>query len=252
MAVVKIGAVARRFGTSKTKPRIPANMRVYAIGDVHGRADLLRDLFVQIDADLLARPISYSVEILLGDYIDRGPESREVIQLLITRGRHHSMHCLAGNHEIFVSQFLNDPSVLSAWKHLGGLSTLASYGLAPSMNADPHEQRELAEAFRLTIPKTHLRFLDNLPVTYACGDFFFTHAGVRPGIALQQQSKRDLLLIREDFLLHEGDFGKIIVHGHTPVMEPDVRPNRINIDTGAFATGRLTCLVLESDQMTFV
>jgi serine/threonine protein phosphatase 1 len=227
-------------------------MRVYAIGDVHGQADLLRDVFMHIDADLLARPISRPVEVLLGDYIDRGPASREVIELLISRGGHQPMHCLAGNHEIFVSQFLKNPSVLSAWKQLGGLSTLTSYGLTPPMNASANEQRELAEAFRRAVPKEHLQFLDNLALTYVCGDFFFTHAGVRPGIPLRRQSKRDLLLIREDFLLHEEDFGKIIVHGHTPVIQPDVRPNRINIDTGAYATGRLTCLVLEADQMNFL
>jgi serine/threonine protein phosphatase 1 len=227
-------------------------MRIYAIGDIHGRADLLRDAFMHIDADLLARPVSRPIEVLLGDYIDRGPDSREVIELLIARGGQHAMQCLAGNHEMFVRQFLNNPSVLPAWKQLGGLSTLASYGLTAPMNASVNERRELAEAFRRVVPKNHLEFLDNLAFTYVCGDFFFAHAGVRPGIPLRRQSERDLLFIREDFLLCEEDFGKIIVHGHTPVIQPDVRPNRINIDTGAYATGRLTCLVLEADQMNFL
>ena len=120
------------------------------------------------------------------------------------------------------------------------------------MNASVNERRELAEAFRRVVPKNHLEFLDNLAFTYVCGDFFFAHAGVRPGMPLRRQSERDLLFIREDFLLCEEDFGKIIVHGHTPVIQPDVRPNRINIDTGAYATGRLTCLVLEADQMNFL
>ena len=227
-------------------------MRIYAVGDVHGRADLLGEMFGRIDAHLRAHPAAQAVQVFLGDYIDRGPHSREVLDLLIGRKRHHTMLYLKGNHETYVTQFLNDPSLLAEWQHYGGLPTLMSYGVTPSMNADTAEQGRLAEVLRAAIPDSHLHFLEGLALTYSCGDFFFTHAGVRPGIPLNQQSQQDLLLIRDEFLLHEETFGKVVVHGHTPVMEPDVRPNRINIDTGAYATGRLTCLMLEGDQIAFI
>jgi len=130
--------------------------------------------------------------------------------------------------------------------------TLVSYGVTPSISADEAEQRELAAAFDRALPHSHRRFLGNLKASFACGDYFFVHAGVRPGIPLSGQHEHDLLWIREDFLLHEESFEKIVIHGHTPVMEPDIRPNRINIDTGAYATGKLTCLVLEGGDMTFI
>jgi serine/threonine protein phosphatase 1 len=227
-------------------------MRIYAIGDVHGRADLLSELFIRIDSDLQNRPSPQPVEVLLGDYVDRGPNSRGVLDLLINRRRQHTTLCLSGNHESYVAEFLSDPSVLNSWRQFGGLNTLMSYGLTPSLNPTSAEHEELAEALRRAIPESHLKFLGSLPLTFTCGDFFFAHAGVRPGVPLKHQCERDLLLIREDFLLHEEDFGKMVVHGHTPVMEPEIRRNRINIDTGAYATGRLTCLVLEGDEISFL
>jgi serine/threonine protein phosphatase 1 len=236
----------------ETKPRIPNGMRVYAIGDVHGRVDLLNAAFERIDATLTAHPIKQSVQVFLGDYIDRGPNSREVIDALIARKKQHAVVCLKGNHESYAVQFLSDPSVLTEWRQFGGDSTLLSYEVKPSTRSDPQPPEVVAEAFSKALPSSHRRFLEGLGLSFTCGDFFFTHAGVRPGIPLGQQREHDLLWIREDFLLHEEDFGKIIVHGHTPAKEPDVRPNRINIDTGAYATGRLTCLVLQADRMVFI
>ena len=127
-----------------------------------------------------------------------------------------------------------------------------SYGLAPKIETDPRDQRKLAAELDRILPSSHREFLSGLKHYFICGDFFFVHAGVRPGIQLTKQSEEDLLWIREDFLISEDYFGKVIVHGHTPVPEPDIRPNRINIDTGAYATGRLTCLVLESDKLRFI
>ena len=124
-----------------------------------------------------------------------------------------------------------------------------SYGIKPSINADAPAQARLAVALGQALPESHRRFLDDLKTSFTCGDYFFVHAGVRPGIPLAKQREEDLLWIRQEFLLCEDDFGKIIVHGHTPVLQPDFHPNRINIDTGAYATGRLTCLVLETDKM---
>lgn len=238
----------------KAKPRIPERKRIYAVGDVHGRADLLAALFDQIDDDLRARPIAEPLEVFLGDYIDRGPSSRSVLDLLIARRKEHQLVLLMGNHELYASEVLNDPSVLLEWIKIGAVPTLLSYGVRPPGSANPHPQSlmEAAMAFRRALPDSHRHFLRSLALSFACGDFFFTHAGVRPGIPLQRQTQEDLLWIRDEFLLHEGDFGGFIVHGHTPTKEPDTRQNRINIDTGAYATGRLTCLVLEADQMTFL
>jgi serine/threonine protein phosphatase 1 len=236
----------------KSKPKTPDDTRIYAIGDVHGRADLLRQMFAAIDDSLANYPVKNAVQVLLGDYIDRGPDSRQVIELLIARAKQHAMLCLKGNHESVALQFLTEPAVLSDWRQAGGLNTLVSYGVTPDRRNDPEQQRTLAAAFRRALPDSHLRFLEQLPLSFSSGDFFFVHAGVRPGIPLAEQREQDLLWIRDDFLLHEEDFGKIIVHGHTPAREPEVRPNRINIDTGAYATGRLTCLILQGDQMAVI
>jgi serine/threonine protein phosphatase 1 len=222
---------------------------IYAIGDVHGRADLLVELFAAIDADLADRPPAADIlHVFLGDYIDRGPESRRTIDLVIARRRRHETVLLKGNHETFPAQFLSDP-MFGDWRHLGGLETLMSYGLRPTIDANPQEQRALARQFAAALPESHARFFSELKNSFCCGDFFFVHAGVKPGVPLERQREEDMLWIREDFLHHEEDFGKIIVHGHTPVRESDFYDNRINIDTGAYATGKLTCPVMERDQL---
>jgi serine/threonine protein phosphatase 1 len=236
----------------KTKPRVPANTRIYAVGDVHGCADLLAALLNRIDHDLKTRPIEHALQVFLGDYIDRGPDSRLVLDLLIERQRQHKTVFLKGNHEIYALSALTDPSVSAEWGRIGGIPTLVSYGVKPSGGTDRQSGEDIAQAFRKALPDSHRLFLEGLSLSFCCGDFFFTHAGVRPGVPLQKQLADDLLWIRDDFLLHEGDFGMVVVHGHTPAMEPDIRKNRINIDTGAYATGRLTCLVLEEEQIAFL
>jgi len=241
-------------------PRIPNGVRVYAVGDVHGRADLLGQVFKGIDADFAQAPLPHRIEVFLGDYVDRGPASRQVLELLIERGRTHPIErgrthrtvFLKGNHETLLLNFHANPSTLGSWQQLGGLETLMSYGLTPSAKSDPRTQAELASAFDKALPPSHRRFLNDLKTSFTCGDYFFVHAGVRPDVALDKQSEEDLLWIRQDFLLCEKNFGKIIVHGHTPVPQPEIRSNRINIDTGAYATGRLTCLVLEADKMRLI
>ncbi|HLN09425.1 MAG TPA: metallophosphoesterase family protein [Xanthobacteraceae bacterium] len=232
--------------------RVPDGIRVYAVGDVHGRADLLDQVFERIDADLAAVPAPQAIQVMLGDYIDRGPSSRAVLDRLIARGRGRHLVCLKGNHEIFVADFLADPALLEEWRRFGGLETLMSYGLTPSMKGGAAEQASLAAALEQALPAEHREFLVALSPSFACGDFFFVHAGVRPRVPLERQAEHDLLWIREDFLLHEDEFEKVVVHGHTPVEQPDIRPNRINIDTGAFATGRLTCLRIEAGELTFI
>jgi serine/threonine protein phosphatase 1 len=236
----------------KATPRIPDGVRLYAIGDVHGRADLLVQLFARIEADIMAHPASEVIEVLLGDYVDRGPQSRDVLDILVSRSPGHRVVYLKGNHETYITDFLRDPAMLGQWRYFGGLETLISYGVMPSISADEQGQRETAAAFARALPESHRSFLAGLKGSFECGDYFFTHAGVRPGVPLSDQNEQDLLLIREDFLLHEEEFGKIIVHGHTPVAKPDIRPNRINIDTGAYATGLLTCLVLQGESTAFI
>jgi serine/threonine protein phosphatase 1 len=226
---------------------MPAGVRIYAIGDVHGRADLLRHVFAMIDEDLRARPTPRAIQVTLGDYIDRGPDSREVIDLLIARAKQHEMVHLKGNHETYVPAFLADPDMLQRWQTLGGLQTLLSYGIRPSINPSAGERIALARQFRALLPPAHVAFFDTLRLAFAFGDYLFVHAGIRPGIPLELQQEDDLIWIRNEFLQSNDDFGAVVVHGHTPMPEPEIRHNRINIDTGAYATGRLSCLLIESD-----
>jgi len=237
---------------SRNKPRVPDGVRVYAIGDIHGCADLLDQTLGRIDLDLTRNPVATNFQIFLGDYIDRGPASREVVDRLVVRHRLHPTIFLKGNHETYVTSLANNPSILEDWQRFGGFETLMSYGIVPDVNSGGSSKTQLAAAFGRVLPASHRHFFNNLTLSFTCGDFFFVHAGVRPGITLADQSEQDLLWIRQDFLCYEEKFSKVIVHGHTPVLEPDIRPNRINIDTGAYATGRLTCLRLQNDSIDFV
>ena len=218
---------------------------IYAVGDIHGHADLLSEICARIDADIRKFRLARPIQVFLGDYIDRGPDSRDVIAMLDQRRRNRSMVCLLGNHEACLLEFLVNPDMLAQWRQFGGLQTLMSYGLTPSPNPDAEERRALAQALVHQMPPAHLAFLRSLPICYVHSRYFFVHAGVRPGIALNQQRREDLLWIRDDFLMSEDDFGKVVVHGHTPVHEAELLHNRINVDTGAYATGRLTCVKLE-------
>lgn len=237
----------------RSKPRqgasLPDGVRIYAVGDVHGRLDLLDELLDRIDRHRRVYPIARPVQVFVGDYIDRGPASAQVLDRLIAWSADNETVCLKGNHDTFIFEFLRRPAVLRDWSAIGGLETLRSYALKPMLNPDSASQKELSVALRMGLPKAHRTFLGSLQISFSCGRYFFVHAGVRPGIPLQKQSEEDLLWIRDEFLLHEQPFEKIIVHGHTPVRDIDVRPNRINIDTGAFATGKLSCLIFEQDSI---
>lgn len=230
-------------------PRLPEGIRIYAFGDIHGRSDLLKEMFAVIDADIAQNPVNRPIEVFLGDYIDRGPDSAHTLDLLIERGLHRETVFLKGNHEAFLLEVLRDPTKLEDWRQFGGLQTLMSYGVQPTLNPDSVEQADLIRALAEVMPGDHLRFLEGLKLTFVCGDFFFVHAGVRPGIPLKEQQESDLLWIRNEFLDSDENFGKFIVHGHTPVQKPDIRPNRINIDTGAYATGNLTLLTIQGSRM---
>jgi serine/threonine protein phosphatase 1 len=231
------------------KPRLPDGTRIYAMGDIHGRADLLQEMLTVIDADIARNPADHPIEVFLGDYIDRGPSSDQTVDLLIERAQSRKTVFLKGNHEAFLLEVLRDPRKLEDWRQFGGLQTLMSYGIQPPLNPNVAEQNNLIQSLRETMPKSHLKFFESLRPSFTCGDFFFVHAGVRPGIPLREQQENDLLWIRNEFLDSDENFGKFIVHGHTPVLKPDIRPNRINIDTGAYATGNLTLLTIQGSSM---
>jgi serine/threonine protein phosphatase 1 len=219
---------------------------VYVIGDIHGRADLLDRQRALIDADFAAKRAAIVHLVYLGDYVDRGPDSFGVLERL-TQGARDFVHVtlLRGNHEEMLLRFLEDPAVGPAWRQLGGLETLLSYGVDVGRVLKDSGYSGLSEKFGENLPLHHRNLLAQLQSSLAIGDYFFCHAGVRPGIPLEEQQQRDLLWIRDPFLDATEDFGKVIVHGHSPVDSPVFRGNRINIDTGAYATGKLTCLVLE-------
>jgi serine/threonine protein phosphatase 1 len=234
------------------RPLVPAGLRIYAIGDIHGRLDLLNKLLALIQSDIARRPVRKPVCVFLGDYIDRGPSSRATIDRLIEYRETNKCIFLKGNHESIAVKCLSDRNLFEQWLRLGGLETLISYGLSPESLASGKQIAELQSAFHNALPRAHFRFFSDLQSLHSSGDFFFVHAGVRPSVELSRQKESDLLWIRDEFLSSTRDFGKIVVHGHTPSSEIEVGPNRINIDTGAFATGRLTCLVLEDQLLSII
>ncbi len=228
-----------------TTPFLPEGLRIYAVGDVHGRLDLLQEMAAKIRQDLEATPAAQSLEIYLGDYVDRGPQSRQVIDWLMDAPPSAERRiCLMGNHEeMFLNAVAESASqeALSNWLFNGGDATLVSYGI-DALPVSPTVQQA---AFVSTIPERHLTFLRNLPRRVDFGSYLFVHAGINPERPLDDQDPQDLVWIREPFHSSTVDFRRIVVHGHTPVPAPDIRPNRINIDTGAVFTGRLTCAALE-------
>jgi len=226
--------------------------RLYVIGDIHGRSDLLDHMVAAIKRDLGPHPSDESLTVTLGDYVDRGPDSRGVIERLMRNPFSMPYVALRGNHEQLFVSFLTTPSVGPTWRELGGLETLHSYGVAVGSWMMGKSFEEAAQAFRAAVPESHLKFLLSLKNSLTVGNYFICHAGVRPGVPLDRQQAEDLLWIREGFLASKKSFGKIVVHGHTPCEQPEILPNRINVDTGAYATGRLTCLVAEAKGQRFL
>lgn len=228
--------------------RLPPGLRVYAIGDIHGRVDLLDQLHGLIEADL--DPASEygvpekTVIVYLGDYIDRGPDSHAVIERL-TRPRFPGVETvtLLGNHEAMLLEFLEAPYGAALWLANGGDATLRSYKVKIPGSFD--EFLLTQRALLGVLPRHHKQFLLGLPVQVQYGDYLFVHAGIKPGLPLDRQSREHMIWIRSAFLDSESDHGMIVVHGHTIVHEVEWRPNRIGVDTGAYTTGRLTALVLD-------
>ncbi len=236
--------------TPRPPSAVPAGTRVYAVGDIHGRADLLEALLEQIEADAARHPEAVKRLIYLGDYVDRGPASSAVIDMVLHDGPPgFEVVPLMGNHEEMMLRFLEDIAVGRTWMMNGGDATLLSYGVEPpSMFAGTPLVRHAQQQFAERLPARHKTFLDGLALSHTQGDYLFVHAGVRPGVPLDEQRAEDLLWIRDEFLDSDRDFGKVVVHGHSITLDPDFRPNRIGIDTGAYRSHQLTCLVLEGTE----
>ena len=233
--------------------RTPPDTRIYAIGDVHGRLDLLDGLLRDIAQDSENAP-KRRVLVTLGDLVDRGADSAGVVERLLNLHAEppfdaFELHFLMGNHDALMARFLdgaNDADA-SLWLSNGGTETLAGYGVDTGLDfAALHSEAHAR------IPQTHRNFIHGLGLSHREGDYLFVHAGIRPGIALTRQVPDDLMWIREEFLQSNADFGCVVVHGHTPLPVPEVRPNRIGIDTKAWLSGTLTCAVLQDTGLHFL
>ncbi len=226
---------------------LPPGQRVYAVGDIHGRLDRLVALHEIIAEDIAARPVAHTTLIHLGDYVDRGADSAQVVDWLINQPPvpADAIVNLMGNHEFMMLSAIAgvDKEAPGQWMINGGADSLLSWGI--SRTVPPAE-------WASRIPRQHLIFLRDLGISRHIGPYLFVHAGIRPGVALDQQSRQDMMWIREPFLSSRADHGAVVVHGHTPKREPVVQPNRIAIDTGAVLGGALTCVVLEDDKLGFL
>lgn len=232
---------------------VPSGYRVYAIGDVHGRVDLLDEILAAIDRDSNGRGRAKTIIVLLGDLIDRGPASAQVIERVRTYRRPGTrMIHLCGNHEEVLLRLLDgDPAFLEDWLRFGGAECVASYGVDPE-SLKLMKGADAIARIKSVIPSEHQRFLRSLGDTFTIGSYVFVHAGLRPGVALDEQSQLDLRWIREPFLGSDEPHGLMVIHGHTITEQAEVRSNRIGIDTGAYRTGVLTALGLEGDDRWFL
>lgn len=249
-----------RFGSRPVvaeAPQVPNDLRLYAVGDIHGEKLCLRRLLAMIAADMDRHraPGMHSAIVFLGDYIDRGPDSSGVLDLLCdiavksADGTGPACRFLMGNHEQAFLDFLHDPVAGAPWLSFGGVEALASYGIRASVGiSDPKRFRALRDELEARLPPAHRAFLEALEPMAVYGDYAFVHAGIRPGQPLERQSVEDLLWIREPFLSYGRRHEKMVVHGHTVVDQPELLDNRIGIDTGAYATGVLTALVLHGKE----
>jgi len=234
---------------------LPEGQLLYAVGDIHGRRDLLQAMLGRIEVDARnSRQSKRRTLVFLGDYVDRGPDSRGVVETLIGGlPQGFETHFLKGNHEAILLNFLDDPWTLDHWLMNGCEATMRSYGVDTDRLVSLRAPPDLwGQALQEALPKAHLAFYRSLKLSVTFGDYLFVHAGVNPGAPLEAQTEADLIWIRDPFLRHAEPFGKIVVHGHTPGKEPVTRSNRIGIDTGACFSGRLTALRLEGDSRAFL
>lgn len=243
----------------------PDGVCLYAVGDIHGRMDLLLRLVDLIDADAATLPEGTKAQIIfLGDYIDRGLQSRNVVEYFASGAldRYDPVYLL-GNHEEALLRFREEPTFGKQWAQFGGAETLYSYGFAPPnvrASLSSHEEMAAARAawekvwteFRARLPESHLNFMESLKPYHVAGDYLFVHAGLRPGLGLERQTERDMLWIREEFLHDRAPFPHLVVHGHTPEDAIYRDDRRIGLDTGAFLTGRLSAARLFGTDVAFL
>ena len=233
-----------------------AGVRIYAIGDVHGHLDQLVAMQAAIAADRARHPVARVLIVYLGDLIDRGPHSAGVIDRLIDQCNRADdgtqIVCLTGNHDAWLNQFLQDITVFPLWARKGGLETLLSYDFSPQEVLRAMADTAATEVLRLALlarmPQRHKDFMASLALSHQQGGYFFAHAGVEPDRSLSEQRQEDLTWIRDKFLVSRKNFGKVVVHGHTPGTRVESLPNRINVDTGIYATQVLSCVVLEGTE----
>lgn len=233
-----------RSGGMRGVPALPPGRRVYAIGDIHGRLDLLGELGEAIERDDSARPPAQTTVIMLGDLVDRGPDSRGVLDFAQKWALLRELRFISGNHEEMFLGAFNEQSMFRGFLRFGGIETLASYGLDASEMIDT-DFAEVSHRMKRAVPKEDRKFMRSFEISIRMGDYLFVHAGINPAIALDQQHPHDCRWIREPFLGHGGDLGCMVVHGHTVTEQIEMRDHRIGIDTGAYDSGVLTALCLE-------
>lgn len=236
------------FGQAAAPTGLPAGQRIYAVGDIHGRMDLFGELMVKIARDAKDRALLRTRCVVLGDFIDRGEESAELIKFFAAQ-QSSDFIILKGNHETALLDALRgDHDAMDLWVKYGGLATLRSFGV-PDAQIDTDDTATLIKTARKMIPKHVVAWLTSLPVSFRCGGYFFVHAGIRPGVKFSRQSEHDLLWIRDEFTLDDSDHGRVVVHGHT-VYDDGVffAKNRIGVDTGAYRTGCLSAVGLEGEE----
>jgi len=230
--------------------RAPPDCIIWAVGDIHGRLDLADRLIQAIRADLYSSKVERKVIVFLGDHIDRGPDSKGVLSQIcnLAADPHLEVHCIRGNHEDRMEAFLLDPAVGPSWCEYGGRDTLSSYGVSPpAMRGDMDGWAETARSMAGALPPSHRQLLERQIWSVTIGDYFFCHAGVRPGVSLASQVPEDLMWIRQPFLDHPKPFEKVVVHGHTPTETIVSDARRISVDTGAYATNVLSAVRLEAE-----
>lgn len=247
-----VRSLLNRFAAKRVHYAVPPGQRIYAVGDIHGRLDLLEALLALIEGDARHRGPTETLMVFLGDLVDRGPDSRGVVERLMNYARETPSRFLMGNHEeVFLRAAQGDLKALRFLLRIGGRATIMSYGI------DERQYRaldfeDLGQLLSEKVPESHVAFLSAFEEMIEIGDYLFVHAGIRPGVDLAAQSVSDLRWIRGDFLSHRDSFGKLVVHGHSITENIDVRTNRIGIDTGAYESGRLTAIGLEGAERWFL
>lgn len=249
----EVGKLLSNLNKRGQIPRGKPNQRIYAVGDVHGCLRETEKLLSQIKVHNDYRPPLKTYIVFLGDLIDRGPDSRGVIELLMDfpLSSIEPLFILGNHEEMMIRGLLGEPEILPDWLRYGGFACAESYGI-PRSALDGQESQVIEHILRSAIPKTHVEFLSGFLESVRFGDYLFTHAGIRPGVLPERQVAREMRWIREGFLDYRGDHGFIVVHGHTITEEIDIRSNRIGLDTGAYKTGVLSAICIEEEHVSFL